>query len=87
MASIHIDEASGSDSTGTGTIETPYQSLAQAIFAHGEAASFKIRKTAEKLLLNHVSFLKNSYPLVDLFLEVNCLVGQYLVDFLFEHLD
>ncbi|KAF9523843.1 hypothetical protein CPB83DRAFT_862187 [Crepidotus variabilis] len=47
MASIYVDEAAGSDANGTGTTEAPYQSLAQAIFAHGEGASLQIRKTAD----------------------------------------
>lgn len=38
MASIHIDEAAGSDITGKGTIEEPYQSLGVAVFSHGEIA-------------------------------------------------
>ena len=44
MAPIHIDEASGSDDSGKGTQEEPYQSLGQALFIHGPAASYLIRK-------------------------------------------
>jgi len=43
MASIYIDETSGSD-TGKGTQEEPYQSLGQALFNHGPTASYLIRK-------------------------------------------
>src|SRR6266542_3692774 len=39
-------ETGGSDTTGQGSLEKPYQSLAQAIYAHGHA-QFKIRKTAD----------------------------------------
>jgi asparaginyl-tRNA synthetase len=35
MATIHIDESVGSDSTGKGTSDYPYQSLSFAIFIHG----------------------------------------------------
>lgn len=34
MAPVHIDEKSGSDSTGKGTADQPYESLAFAIFTH-----------------------------------------------------
>ena len=46
MAPIHIDEASGSDDTGKGTLEEPYKSLGQALFNHGStpAVSYLIRK-------------------------------------------
>lgn len=47
MSLIHIDESSGSDSTGKGTLEEPYQSLAQAVYAHGEGVKFRIRKTVD----------------------------------------
>lgn len=46
MSTIHIDENSGSDTTGNGTSEKPYQSLAQAIYSHGEGATFRIRKSS-----------------------------------------
>lgn len=45
MASIYIDEASGSDTTGTGAIGTPYQTLGFALYSQ-PAASFLIRKDA-----------------------------------------
>jgi len=35
MATIYVDESSGSDETGKGTQELPYQTLAFAIFTHG----------------------------------------------------
>ena len=44
MAPIHIDETSGSDDTGKGTQEEPYKSLGQALFHHGQSASYLIRK-------------------------------------------
>ncbi len=47
MSLIHIDESSGSDSTGNGTLEEPYQSLAQAVYAHGEGVTFRFRKTID----------------------------------------
>lgn len=49
MAPIYIDEAVGSDTTGNGTIEAPYQSLGVALFNHPTTttpASFLIRKDA-----------------------------------------
>ncbi|KAI0343548.1 asparaginyl-tRNA synthetase [Trametopsis cervina] len=45
MASIHVDEAAGSDDQGKGTPESPYQSLAFALFTH-PGASLLIRKDA-----------------------------------------
>jgi asparaginyl-tRNA synthetase len=47
MSTFYIDETAGSDTTGQGTQEAPYQSLAQAIFAHGEGATLQIRKSPE----------------------------------------
>ncbi|KAJ7189558.1 hypothetical protein GGX14DRAFT_609017 [Mycena pura] len=44
MATIHIDETAGSDTTGTGTVDQPYQSLGVALFTHGASASFLTRK-------------------------------------------
>lgn len=44
MAPIHIDESAGSDDTGLGTPEAPYQSLAFALFKHGQTTSTLIRK-------------------------------------------
>lgn len=44
MAPIHVDESSGSDDTGLGTPEAPYQSLAFALFKHGQTTSVLIRK-------------------------------------------
>ena len=46
MSHIHIDEATGSDETGKGTPELPYQSLAFAIFSH-PAAALLVRKDAQ----------------------------------------
>ena len=36
MAPIYIDEATGVDATGKGTANEPYQSLAYALFVHGQ---------------------------------------------------
>jgi asparaginyl-tRNA synthetase len=47
MSLVYIDETGGSDTIGQGSLEKPYQSLAQAIYAHGQAAAFRIRKTAD----------------------------------------
>ncbi|CCM02995.1 uncharacterized protein FIBRA_05110 [Fibroporia radiculosa] len=37
MSTVYVDESSGSDEIGKGTQETPYQSLAFALFTHGSA--------------------------------------------------
>ncbi|EMD33267.1 hypothetical protein CERSUDRAFT_87578 [Gelatoporia subvermispora B] len=37
MASIYIDETAGSDETGKGTQEQPYQTLAFALYSHSDA--------------------------------------------------
>ncbi|KAJ3560324.1 hypothetical protein NP233_g10910 [Leucocoprinus birnbaumii] len=51
MSTVYIDEAQGSDTTGTGTQATPYQTLGYALFANtaGDATKYLIRKdsTAE----------------------------------------
>ena len=47
MSLIYVDETGGSDTTGQGSLEKPYQSLAQAIYAHGQEAQLRIRKTAD----------------------------------------
>lgn len=44
MAAIHVDENSGSDITGTGTLDQPYQTLGFAVFNHGGSESFLTRK-------------------------------------------
>jgi asparaginyl-tRNA synthetase len=44
MAAIHIDETSGSDITGTGTPDQPYQTLGFAVFSHSGGESFLTRK-------------------------------------------
>ncbi|RDB25007.1 Asparagine--tRNA ligase, cytoplasmic [Hypsizygus marmoreus] len=44
MAPIHIDETAGSDTTGNGTADLPYQTLGFALFTHGTAESFVTRK-------------------------------------------
>ena len=45
MAPYHVDEAIGSDETGKGTSEQPYQSLAFAVYSHPDGP-FVIRKDA-----------------------------------------
>lgn len=42
MSIIHIDETAGSDTTGNGTAELPYQSLAFALFTHGDFSPLQI---------------------------------------------
>lgn len=44
MAQIHIDETAGSDATGTGASDQPYQSLGAALFNHGATESYLTRK-------------------------------------------
>ena len=44
MASIYVDEAAGSDLTGDGSQQTPYQSLAFALFTQGQSAKVLVRK-------------------------------------------
>jgi asparaginyl-tRNA synthetase len=46
MSLIYVDETGGSDSTGQGNLEKPYQSLAQSIYAHGHGL-FRIRKNPD----------------------------------------
>ncbi|EKM53639.1 uncharacterized protein PHACADRAFT_260100 [Phanerochaete carnosa HHB-10118-sp] len=45
MSTIHVDESIGSDETGKGTPEQPYQSLAFALYTHAEA-KLLVRKDA-----------------------------------------
>ncbi|RDX44243.1 asparaginyl-tRNA synthetase [Lentinus brumalis] len=45
MAPIHVDESAGSDETGKGTPEAPYQTLAFALYSHPEGP-YVIRKDA-----------------------------------------
>jgi len=44
MTSIYIDESTGSDLTGAGSQAAPYQTLAHALFTHGQAADVLVRK-------------------------------------------
>lgn len=44
MASVYVDETAGSDSTGSGSQQAPYQSLAFALFTHGQTANVLVRK-------------------------------------------
>ena len=45
MAPFHVDEATGSDETGKGTPEQPYQTLAFAVYSHPDGP-YAIRKDA-----------------------------------------
>ncbi|KAF9363880.1 hypothetical protein BGX34_003116 [Mortierella sp. NVP85] len=42
----HVDETKGSDETGNGSIETPYQTPVKAIQAHGETVKILVWKAA-----------------------------------------
>ena len=44
MPSIHVDEVSGSDTSGNGSPDAPYQTIAHALFTHGQDASVLVRK-------------------------------------------
>ncbi|KAI5890168.1 asparaginyl-tRNA synthetase [Schizophyllum commune H4-8] len=46
MSPIHIDETTGSDATGTGAPDAPYQTLAYAVFKSATDAKFLTRKDA-----------------------------------------
>lgn len=46
MAPTHVDEATGSDTTGDGTADKPYQSLGVAVLNHTLTASYLLRKDA-----------------------------------------
>ena len=47
MSLYHIDESSGSDTVGNGTADAPYQSLAFALYVHGQDAKLLVRKDAQ----------------------------------------
>lgn len=45
MSTYYIDESAGSDTTGHGTQDSPYQSLAHALFAHSsDQITLRIKK-------------------------------------------
>ncbi|VDB91189.1 unnamed protein product [Peniophora sp. CBMAI 1063] len=44
MSSFYVDEAKGSDTAGKGTENQPYQSLAYALFTHGQDAKLLVPK-------------------------------------------
>ncbi|KAI0067609.1 asparaginyl-tRNA synthetase [Artomyces pyxidatus] len=46
MSTYHVDEAAGSDTTGTGTSDAPYQTIAFAFFTHGQDVKVLVRKDA-----------------------------------------
>ncbi len=43
---VHVDETKGSDESGNGSVEAPYQSAAKALQAHGESAKIQVWKAA-----------------------------------------
>ena len=51
MSTVYIDQATGVDAPGNGTIDRPYQTLAYAIFSTPSAevdnAVFQVRKSAD----------------------------------------
>jgi asparaginyl-tRNA synthetase len=49
MATIHVDEKTGSDITGDGTTDLPYQTLAFALFNHSTGSQFLIRKDSSAI--------------------------------------
>ena len=55
MAPIHVDESAGSDETGKGTPEAPYQTLAFAVYSHPEGP-YAIRKDASGTYRSMLSF-------------------------------
>ncbi|KAG0340550.1 hypothetical protein BG004_006360 [Podila humilis] len=42
----HVDETKGSDETGNGSVEAPYQSAVKALQAHGETVKIQVWKAA-----------------------------------------
>lgn len=46
MTTVYIDEAAGSDNTGRGTEDAPYQSLGHAIYAGPDTSRYLVRKDA-----------------------------------------
>ncbi|TDL18010.1 asparaginyl-tRNA synthetase [Rickenella mellea] len=44
MTQVHVDETSGSDTTGDGTPDKPYQNLAYALFTHPQDVELLVRK-------------------------------------------
>lgn len=60
MTTIYVDEVSGSDTTGLGTQDSPYQSLGYAVFSSPSAASYLIRKDAGEFTEPTQSSLKKA---------------------------
>jgi asparaginyl-tRNA synthetase len=48
MSTVHVDDKAGSDATGSGSPESPYQSLAFAILTRGADAKFLTRSDPDK---------------------------------------
>ncbi|KAJ7593838.1 asparaginyl-tRNA synthetase [Mycena floridula] len=48
MAPFHVDELDGSDITGQGSADKPYQTIAFALFTHGQAEPILFRKNASE---------------------------------------
>lgn len=46
MSPIYVDTAAGSDATGSGDQNAPYQTLAHAYFKHGDEIDAQVRKDA-----------------------------------------
>ncbi|KAI0049674.1 asparaginyl-tRNA synthetase [Auriscalpium vulgare] len=46
MSTYHVDEAAGADATGNGAADAPYQTIAFALFTHGQDAKVLVRKDA-----------------------------------------
>lgn len=44
MSAYHVDESSGSDTTGSGTADAPYATVAFALFTHGQDSKVLVRK-------------------------------------------
>ncbi|KAI0028818.1 asparaginyl-tRNA synthetase [Vararia minispora EC-137] len=47
MSPHHVDKASGSDTTGDGTFDAPYQTLGFALFTHGQDEKLLVRNDAQ----------------------------------------
>ena len=47
MAPVYIDEATGSDESGSGTQNAPYKTIAYALFKHSDDAEVQVRKNGE----------------------------------------
>ncbi|KAI0300466.1 asparaginyl-tRNA synthetase [Multifurca ochricompacta] len=50
MASVYVDEAAGSDLTGVGSLDVPYQSIAHALFLHGQTITVRYEEPTQSAL-------------------------------------